>query len=287
VDGQCMTVCGDKHCHPDTQVCKQKTMGGQTYDLCVNSGCTWGTLTYVPENELDADTTIRTCSAGTDLISCNDPAGIKHPYTKSSNTKQSDTSKAQCTEDDCYERVIEDGVIKANFDTNNNTCSATFDCGSYLSKCDKCPLEKPYEEACCMDSKGKFTGQVCPMDQICSDGQCIYGYQCTGDVAHKHCVPVTQKPGPGISVFNSLDECNKDCYVRYSCNIDGVCIPSEDGDKLDDCQSKCHVSHTCNCTYLGGGDEPNCELTSHDCGSRKPSCYAPYGGACACRCIIP
>ena len=278
-EGTCKTPCGGgggqprKFCDPDTQTCETATKNGTQGAWCITKGCEWGTLTYDPENQKAGDDVINTCGAGTRVVSCRN-SELTGPFTKQAISSQDASSTRDCTLDDCYFRTADEkGVDNVKFD--GKTCTASFDCQKYLDTCGNCPYgpETGDQGACCENPTGGFTGQICPPGQICLNGNCIYGWQCvTHSASEKDCEVVTTKPGPTVSVYTSLGECQKDCQVLYHCNIDGGCDPADTGDPLSVCQANCQApSFTCEC-HCDPQEPDSCHVTSNDCGSRSPVC---------------
>ena len=179
INGTCMTVCGTKYCHPDTQTCKIAKVGDKETDVCINKGCEWGTLNYDPANLLIDGNIVKTCKSPAGLITCSDPE-TQGPFTKSSNTVQKST--IACSADDCYYRAgTEIGAISVTYDADTKTCTTSLDCKKQLDHCGECPLPNIDSQSCCLDEKGKFGGLVCPDGKMCVDNKCYKGWGVSGD----------------------------------------------------------------------------------------------------------
>ena len=226
--------CDDTTCDPDAhEICfkdkfnKDGTIAPEIKYSCASKKCEWEPAIYNPPDE-GATKTCSTDSSGKTLVSCN--GGYKEPpgpYQKTGYVLPT----ATCGPNDCKKRLGDiKGVVEAEWEhtsgSDKGVCSATWDCNTYLPKCDACPLTSD-QTRCCQDG-GKFTGQICPQGthcgldesgtQICTTGYvCDYasGYMCDP-------IPVGKAIPAGVKkVWQSKKECIKGDPKCGSCGSHG------------------------------------------------------------------
>ena len=177
INGKCMIKCGDGdneiYCDPDTQLCGE-TIGDKNKFYCATNGCAWGPLTYNPPDFPDPTN----ISNSIPVFYGNNKLYISQQgFPLSRSVYDAQTSKIDCQNNDCIERLVENGLQNVKFDPTTDptkkTCNGDFDPSKVLPKSIlSCPLKN--DQQCCKDSSGNFTGQVCQNGQSCINNNGVY-----------------------------------------------------------------------------------------------------------------
>lgn len=181
INGQCVLVCGDQYCDPNTQKC----FTDNNKSVCKTTGCDWKSdIDYTPQQMKDKNNKpINVVEANingvTNLYMVQNPRGLSNPETKLSKigiATQSPDAKANCTGDDCYARILQDDMEFLSYDPNAKKCVGKFDLAK-LPTIDNwvCPFDNDPKRCCAtIDQNGNtvLSGQVCPEFTECDNGIC-------------------------------------------------------------------------------------------------------------------
>lgn len=204
-DGDCKISCGKDWCDPDTQLCQEyQTPDGKEQKYCHNINCEWDTLRYDPQPIGKIDV----CKYKGKLYNVRNPSDATGGELRRTATTTPKGNNTPCSKDDCYARLVENGIT--NISWSGKSCTGSFDCQNKLPELGDCPFPDGYKASCCLDTNNKFTGQVCNDNMVCIDGSCVQGWKCQqGKLNHgKVCV---QTDKPDEAEYTSKDQCEAAC----------------------------------------------------------------------------
>ena len=148
--------------------------------VCYKKGCSFEDVTYSPLNinEKSDNAGVPTCQIGDSpsvVVSLNNPGQPSGTYLKTASVHFDNTSPTKCDEGSCFKKFANDaGVNKVDFNSDSRTCTATYDCNTYLPDGAVEKISCPTADSlrCCVmppggESPGSFTGQVCPEKEMC------------------------------------------------------------------------------------------------------------------------
>lgn len=268
---QCGKKCGKDYCKSGYE-CRTYTSSSGTSNeycgpvACSTGGDSWGTYTYDPPSIDD----VPVCKTNDGkLWSVSDPLAAKGPLTRYSTVKQGEGGPP-CAKEDCYQKLMEVGIVDTDWDETTRTCSGSFNCELKLNskRADGCPFDDASKSSCCFSDTGDFTGQVCPDGKHCvwdedtGTNICTVGFICDRDNGYLcDAVPEGKSPpNPDSKLYSSKESCKSDnppgcmgCSVHGTRTTSPGVIPKS-GDPWCDCKdgwrgAYCNVPPISNACY--------------------------------------
>lgn len=207
VNGKCMIKCGSSYCDNDTQTCNNVIYNGVKKYVCTTRNCEWDSLNYTPMNINSKNGPIKVCQRDGNIPTyyASKQVDMSSLYrtAKDHENISPDAAKrgVHCHANDCFYRLAEHAAQNYEYNEDTKECIGTFDCNVELQdKLTTCPFDNVNQ--CCSDKNG-FTGQVCKDGQICDNGVCGYGYNCTKEGT---CVFTTDSASPHYT-FKTKEGC--------------------------------------------------------------------------------